>query len=445
VLSLRARGLAYVVGIGLGILAYCASRATGHDDVARSRRHRREATAPQLAFVSPPTHVALAPTWVSDGGVGLIPIDVGPPAEPDPATGLLARTVTTRLCPGLAAAICRARDQHGCGPLLPDAADDDSAPPETCFETVLDQCASWAERHYGSEPDRMTVRERAAVLCERAVRAAVDDGARFATYPYCTELASDPAREGERCDFAYRPCGDDGYCESGSCVHTGRVGEPCVDAPCEQELACVAGLCDVPSPLGAACDDDSACDGGWCIEGRCAAFVRLGGSCQIDADCAVGVRCDERSVCVPGSRDACAEDADCGRDRFCAGLYVAHCEAIPHLGDRCDDDRACEPWLHCDAGRCASYAYEPYGRRGVGDPCAGTPDEGCAPGLRCLYAFPEDGSPPGYRCEAGAAIGEACDARQCVREAICVWQVENGHCQPTLCSVGDYFAEPDDE
>lgn len=391
-----------------------------------------------LAFVAAPDAGSAAAAWAGDGA--LAPPRVDADTEPE-ATGVLARAITSALCPLAARALCTARARADCGP-LPERSDDEGAVlHESCFELLEGDCADWVMRHYGAAPDRLMLDEGALAACTSALRADADSGQSVRPDPACDELGRDPADVGEACEADWYLCGRDGQCWDRVCQPLAQLGEPCVDVPCARGLFCTAGLCERPTPRGGPCDDETGCAerGDWCLEGRCAAHLPEGGACEYDGECARASRCLlGRCQRVPST--TCTLTEECGRDRTCVGPYVARCEPIPELDAPCGTMTDCEPWLACVDGRCAGYGGERDATLSRGAACnePGVRAE-CGRGLVCLYGG------EGYRCEAALPLGGRCEAGGCARDAMCVWRVQDGHCAPALCEATDYFAERDEE
>lgn len=436
----RGSGIAIVLAGALALACWPRARASGEREAAPDFETRAPGPGGfALAFASPQRDAALA-GWISDGGGIPTTIDAAV-TEPEPATGVLARAITSALCPAAAHVICGARARLDCGP-MPPTYDDDGAPlPASCVETVQRVCGDWVVRHYGWLEDDLLVNDGALSMCLDALRADASEGLSVYLDGSCNELARDAASEGQVCSADWLPCGQNGQCAEGRCEPLATLGEPCVDVPCARGLFCTAGLCDRPTPRAHACDDESTCErrGDDCLDGVCAAHVANGAPCDYDGDCAVASRCVlGRCARVPST--TCSLDEECGAGRTCVGAYAAHCEAIPNLGAPCVTATDCEPWLGCTDGRCAVYAHLDYGQSDVGDAChAGPAPGGCARGLVCVYGV------QGYRCETGAPIGERCEADRCVVDAMCVWRVVDGVCAPALCGLTDYFAESNEE
>jgi len=135
---------------------------------------------------------------------------------------------------------------------------------------------------------------------------------------------------GNSCTPIEESCGQEGFCQDGTCVARKLPGESCLDLDrCTVGSRCEQGICQPPTfvALGDACDTRLRCPyQSACIDGLCQSSARLGESCSASLPCAAGY-CGDQGLC----QEPLAEGASCQGSAWCrSGLCVdQQCQARP--------------------------------------------------------------------------------------------------------------------
>lgn len=232
---------------------------------------------------------------------------------------------------------------------------------------------------------------------------------------------------GGACEFSGMGCADGAGVCSRSCVaRPSTAGERC-SVSCGGGLACVDGNCADPVAEGGACTDNEDCAADeLCVGGRCGDPAGAGETCASDDECGTGYEC--AGVCTAAAASCRVDSPSCGAGRDCRTGSRRVCLARVGLGERCDDDFACQDRLFCDFGvfpsQCAPLPT-------LGEAC----DRSCTDGAVCVF----DRFGSGGLCVEHRRLGEDCSSGTWSGEPLC----ESGlTCNMGLCGGAPRLGEP---
>jgi hypothetical protein len=319
------------------------------------------------------------------------------PSSPDGGLdgGLDGAAPTSELerdyCAPLAAWVCDAGRECGCGAVLPGGELDR----EACIARYTSECTTaWAGLATAIARGEARIRRDAASACIARLSSETPRCARpsgVTLFANCEPFFTGPAALDAPC--ANVPiCADGaGVCVDGTCVARSTAGLACGSInECATGLVCVTGQCLPPAAMGEPCTDALPCGPPLqCIEGTCVALTE--GACSSTSRCEVGARC-EGGACVARASSTCTDDADCGNLSRCARSRA--CVPRATAGAPCELDESCAAGLYCDdASRT----------------CVALPTEGqaCGRGVRCAAGLGCD-ELGGSVCRAPGGEGAPC-------------------------------------